>query len=152
MFLYHIRPLKYVKYTDKMTNEKPFGLSSSNDLFQNCGKYLPRFFHKTPLFRIFVEQNCLSLSNTLQSRYYIQGLCVGHHFLNVASRDPSRGRNRATHALLENKGSYKHKCKNISIEMLKGYTAKNYRYTIICMGSQATVITCCSSCWCCLDG
>ena len=37
---------------------------------------------------ILNEQNCLRLSNTLQSRYYIRGLCSGRHFLTVASHDP----------------------------------------------------------------
>ena len=32
--------------------------------------------------------NRLSWLNTLQSRYYIRGLCGGRHFLTVASRDP----------------------------------------------------------------
>ena len=97
MFLYHIRPSKYVKYPDVMTygNCHTPVLEYSVDLllqFKRPTSKLGQVFaavlsQNIGICMILDEQNHLSWLNTLQSRYYIQGLFGGCNFLTVAPRD-----------------------------------------------------------------
>ena len=62
---------------------------SSNDLPQIGASICRGSFTKYLYLEICVildEQNHLSWPNTVQSQYYMQGLCSGCHFLTVASR------------------------------------------------------------------